>query len=404
MVDKYNFARALGGFGAGVQGQGAQFLEHLEERRNNALYQGAYETLQLLEQDNMGAAREAILRQFENANRSGLDPSGIFATLKKVEAGDRDGALSDVRAVVNSGIMNGYLKEQPDRFRALTPEERINLGIPESAFAQMNERTRKVDINAMSTMLGQDPAQTRHFNEMMAIINDPNAPPEAKNAARINLGINPRAVADAPMTQARQDPDRNVFDVLSEREGAKEGGQQAVRMGVQFFEKLPLIDKNIENYGRAIAALDAGAKSGRVQSLLPSFRAASIELDNMKNKLGLDVVGMTTFGSLSKGELDLSLVTALPDHLDEAPLRDWLVRRQEAERKLRAEYAMAAAYLTQPGTTIGDYIKMMEDQGRITYAKDDDWNEGFAKPEGFDALSPEEKAEVIEYMRSKGGN
>lgn len=121
-----------------------------------------------------------------------------------------------------------------------------------------------------------------------------------------------------------------------------------------------LVRTNIANYGQAIAALDRGAKTGAVQQFFPNVTAASIELGNVRSRLGLDIIGAATFGALSKGELDLALSTALPEDMDEPALRDWLVRKRNAQEKMATELYKAAAFLADPSNTMEDYLGTIE--------------------------------------------
>lgn len=128
-------------------------------------------------------------------------------------------------------------------------------------------------------------------------------------------------------------------------------GAQAIKMSGEALQQIPGIDKSISNIDDAISALDSGAKTGVVYNKLPSFRQASVELQNVANRMGLDVVGAVTFGALSKGELDIALSTALPQNLEPKALREWLVKRKEAQLKLRNELVNAAIFLGTPGNT-----------------------------------------------------
>ena len=112
--------------------------------------------------------------------------------------------------------------------------------------------------------------------------------------------------------------------------------------------------------GDAIKALDKGADTGPIISKLPSFRESSIELDNIRNRMGLDVVGSTTFGALSESELAFALDTALPDNLQPKALKTWLKRKQTAQRALAKGLRDAAVFLGKPGNTIADYIERQE--------------------------------------------
>jgi len=89
----------------------------------------------------------------------------------------------------------------------------------------------------------------------------------------------------------------------------------------------------------AIKAIDQGASTGFVMSKIPSIRTASLKLDNLQKRLGLDVVSGTTFGALSKGELDLALSAAMPTNMQQEELKKWLVDKKNAMEKM-SDYAV----------------------------------------------------------------
>lgn len=140
--------------------------------------------------------------------------------------------------------------------------------------------------------------------------------------------------------------------------GAKKAATQAITKSGEMFDQLEPIKKNIANIDDGIAAIDAGAESGVVMSMLPSIRDSSIKLDNVQKRMGLDVIGMTTFGALSKGELDIALSTAMPTTLQPKELREWLVKKKDAQAKLSQYLESAAQFLGTPGNTIADFIEL----------------------------------------------
>jgi hypothetical protein len=101
----------------------------------------------------------------------------------------------------------------------------------------------------------------------------------------------------------------------------------------------------IDNLNAAEAALDKGAGTGWLKNQFPSIRDASIELEQVRGEMGLQIVQGTTFGSLSAPELKFALDTALPTDLSEAGLRDWIARKREAQTKLVAEMDKAMEWL-----------------------------------------------------------
>lgn len=139
--------------------------------------------------------------------------------------------------------------------------------------------------------------------------------------------------------------------------GERAAGKQGVEMSGQLFEQIAPVKKSISNMDDAIAALDAGAETGPIISKLPSMRSSSVELDNIQKRMGLDVVGQTTFGALSKGELDTALSTALPTDLRPKELREWIVKKKAAQQKLAAYLEDAAIYLGMPGNTVSGWMQ-----------------------------------------------
>jgi len=136
--------------------------------------------------------------------------------------------------------------------------------------------------------------------------------------------------------------------------------KKAATASKEAFDSLKGVRRTIANIDDAIKTLDKGAETGPVISKLPSFRQAAIELDNIKGRMGLDVVGATTFGALSESELAFALNTALPDSLEPEALKSWLVRKKDSQTKLSNELRKAASFLGTPGNTIADFIAQQE--------------------------------------------
>lgn len=195
---------------------------------------------------------------------------------------------------------------------------------------------------------------------------------EIAEAKRIKLGLDPRATGAAskifdvggvphifdPVTQKAVPVEIEGKDVttktVSESEAIIAGrvkqakDQAAISTGIvkSGFKAIQSINKNMLNLDRAITLLEGGAKTGAIERFLPSIRAASVELDQVRGELGLDVVSAVTFGALSAGELGLALGVALPTGLDEAELIDHLNRRKDAQSKLLEYYNEQIQFLS----------------------------------------------------------
>lgn len=120
-------------------------------------------------------------------------------------------------------------------------------------------------------------------------------------------------------------------------------------------EQIPKIQTSIGNINEAISALDRGAQTGVVTQYMPNIRAASVELDNIRKRMGLDVIGSVTFGALSESEMNMALSTAMPAGLKPEELRNWLDRKRSAQQKALAALQEAMLFLSQPGNTVADW-------------------------------------------------
>jgi hypothetical protein len=144
---------------------------------------------------------------------------------------------------------------------------------------------------------------------------------------------------------------------------AIKGGELAANQGSAAYESLLTVRSNIGNIDRAIAALDAGARSGAIEAMLPNITVASAELQNAMDMMGLDIIGMVTFGALSQAELQLAMETAVPRNLDEPQLREWLVNKKAAQEATAAALENAALFLMTPGNTIPMWIEQNRPNG-----------------------------------------
>lgn len=169
---------------------------------------------------------------------------------------------------------------------------------------------------------------------------------------------------------------QELADIDVDKESKKTLVKQAATASKEAFDSLKGVRTTIANIDDAIKALDNGASTGPIVSKLPSFRQAAIELNNIKGRMGLDVVGATTFGALSESELAFALNVALPDSLKPKALKDWLTRKKDTQTKMANELRKAASFLGTPGNTIAMYL---EKQDKDTAKKESKEADIFAK-------------------------
>jgi len=180
---------------------------------------------------------------------------------------------------------------------------------------------------------------------------------EQKLARRVKAGLKGRAVSNAIFTGIKEGTITNYADAQAEIKQATKFADATGASRAKFidkgFETITKIDAAVRNIDRAISALDKGAGVGVFEKMWPSIAAASVELDNIRGSMALDVVGATTFGALSKGELDLAKDVALPTGLDTDELIEYLGKKKAAQQKLRNYYNEQIQFLDQGGTVAG---------------------------------------------------
>ena len=182
---------------------------------------------------------------------------------------------------------------------------------------------------------------------------------DRRRAARIELRLDPGAQGSSAITIAGDEGlTQSVADSQALISATEEAADAGIAASEEARQQLGAVRTSIANIGDAIQAVDDGALTGPALSRLPSFRESTVRLENARARLGLDVVGASKFGALSKGELDLALSVAVPDRLRPEELKRWLVERRGAQEKLAAELERAAIFLGTPGNTPADWLRL----------------------------------------------
>jgi hypothetical protein len=174
------------------------------------------------------------------------------------------------------------------------------------------------------------------------------------------LGSDGVELAGDERVQRIRDAEEFGADIQGLRSGARAGAEIGQKEAQKAFELVGKIRTNLGNLDSAVAALDAGANTGIIASKFPNWKASTIELQNVQRRLGLDIIGSVTFGALSEGELSLALETALPLNMNEKQLRDWLLRKRDAQIKLSNYVSEQAKYLSVPGRNLGNWLEFAE--------------------------------------------
>jgi len=353
-----------------------------------------------------------------------VNPQAAQAVLAARESGD-DQAQEALRRAAETGLRQAaFIKKQPDfaaKQRALTSlaNESATRGEPLDRIIQlqnMDEPQLDLELQRME-IAGKDiqdvlrpVAGTEQFepvlNEAGEIVGQRNKAtnkviPDPRAAAGGGGGLasaKTEILADGSTIQALPNGEVDVKNPAGEsvtgperlavlgaaqtaaqnqaRAGAgqKAAGAAAISRSEKAIDSLSKIKTSVANINKAIALIDEGAQTGPIRSRLPSIRSSSIALDNVQKSMGLDVIGTTTFGALSKGELDLALSKALPTGLAPDALREWLVEKKDAQEKLAGYLENAAIFLGIPGNTSADWVaqqKELRDQAGVAASSPD---------------------------------
>jgi hypothetical protein len=208
---------------------------------------------------------------------------------------------------------------------------------------------------------GQDdlPAEAKGFNDLIKDF----TPQEKADARRVKAGLKGRAMSNAMITALENGSFGQFKDASAELKEAEKfaemTGSSRAKVIDKGFESIAKIDSATRNIDKAIGAVNLGAGVGPIEKLWPSITAASVQLDNVRGQMALDVVGATTFGALSKGELDLAKDIALPTGLGTEALLDHLKRTRAAQEKLRG-YLMEQIQHIDEGGTVASFLRMKE--------------------------------------------
>ena len=146
--------------------------------------------------------------------------------------------------------------------------------------------------------------------------------------------------------------------------GTRAAASLAQKQVGEAFASINTILTNMGNLDQVVSALDRGAATGLIESMVPAWNAATLEIRNLQGRLGLDVINAATFGALSEKELGLALSIGLPTDMQPKDLRKWALDKKEAQRKLAGYLEDQINYLSIPGTTVNDWLNKLRTEGR----------------------------------------
>ena len=359
-ISKNKLALALQGFGAGVQGQGPQFLEaqrlgkqqqeqQLDAERKKAWAVDNRNIGQHLRSGNINRASTLINNRLYEINELGGDPSTTEFLKAAIEAGGTTQALSLIDALdrefVNAGFIQPVEQSKPV---ALGQNQRLVDPVTRETLIDVVPPEEGGGVGGMAS------AVTKIMGNGTTIQSMPDGRVVVKTAA--DEVLRGQAAIDAIRAATEYDREQGAITGAEARASIL-----AIERADEAFESLEKIRTNLGTLEEAKQAVLDGADTGLLASRFPAFSQATVEMRNVQKRLGLNVISSTTFGALSEAELKMALETALPDQLEGPALVDWIDSRQNAQLKLLNEMENLAIFLGTPGNTTADWIEFQKD-------------------------------------------
>ena len=214
-------------------------------------------------------------------------------------------------------------------------------------------KVQRADIlpNGTTVMVGED--GTRQVRDAAGNVIDGTDAALAIDQAQ-NYGVNLEVRKAGGAATARGAAEAAAAPAIA---GGGEAGRSGIQTANEAFKIALKVSANIPNLRRARELAANGVNTGAIASRLPNWSAGAVELANLRNQLGLDVIGTAAFGALSEGELNLALNTALPVNLNQDELVKWIDRKIAAQEKARMEYLKVAQFLSKPGNTLDKWLE-----------------------------------------------
>lgn len=320
-----------------------------EERQNRlAIATPIYAAMQ---NGNTDVAK-TLLKQQADARRNSGDEKGARdaeAQIKLIEL-DPNAATTSF-GVTLAGIMG------PEPFKSTFGELR------EQQLQPQKVADAKAKAAALAKNAGIEPFQVKYWGNGVTMVIGKNNEQMVRDATgRVLTGADAAAAVESGKNyeielaggKARATATATAAVEATTRPGIErsvEEAKQAVAVAKEASAGLAKVTTSLANLRRALELSNGGANTGVIARAFPTIKAASVELDNLRNNLGLDVVAGGNFGALSESELRLALDTGLPTGLDEAELAEWLERKIAAQESVRQAFAAKARHFARGGTT-----------------------------------------------------
>lgn len=159
----------------------------------------------------------------------------------------------------------------------------------------------------------------------------------------------------AAMREAMKEVQRYAAEMAGGKAKSVEDAKNTSKTLESYFERSQNLRFSLGDYDEVVRLVDAGAETGVIASMLPSFRAQSQKLDQLQRQMGLDVIRDTTFGALSEGERKMAMQAGLPTSMSGDTLKEWAMTRKAINQKVIDYLDWAITILDQPGMSVAKF-------------------------------------------------
>lgn len=322
---------------------------------------------------------QALINQRDQARLASL-AQGASQILPDLQAGNVEGVRKTLQARKQRLISNGLPTEETDEAITQLEQDPQRLLETSQQVVQLNQQFGTQTARQPTAQFGgqqtvKDEAGNLFFattrrnpstgtvESVLAPLSGGDAQPQGQVQLVTSAGQTPeerQATTVATAGKAEAAKLQAQLERAPTVEGAKAASKQAIKKSGEAFNRLEKIDVSLNNFDEVDRLIDEGASTGVISSRLPSLRQASVQLDNLQGRLGLDVIGNTTFGALSEAELKFALDTALPKKLPPEELKRWVARKRDTTQRLRGYIQDVATFLGTPGNTVADFIELQK--------------------------------------------
>jgi hypothetical protein len=313
------------------------------------------------------------LQKFQQTEAQGQREKLLFDTKSVIQGAAQAKAIADPKARLN------FLKKRREEILsrngdASHTEEAIALYESGDIKGGNELIDRVVDMGVQSGILkpqgAQKPAGVQEIEQLIAIAENPESTDLAKNSARRALGDMAKVgtlstderVANNPeiqklITDYLANKAKETTEATEDVKTTEAGKRKAVSIAVDFAKdtnsKIGSLASLNSNYQSAIDQLDAGAETGVIYEMLPSFDKANQILDNIASQAGFDLA-KSGGGIITEADMEWGMRTAIPQNLSPPALKEFLTKKMEAQNKI-------INHLKEVTTFLGDGTKTLSD-------------------------------------------